>query len=46
MNDFVHLHLHTEHSTLDGINKIDALPKHIKSIGQHSCAQTDHGKNT
>ena len=42
-NDFVHLHLHTENSLLDGINKISELPTHIKNIGQHAIVQTDHG---
>lgn len=43
MNDFVHLHLHTEYSTLDGINRVETLPDHIKSIGQDTVAMTDHG---
>lgn len=42
-NEFVHLHLHTEYSTLDGINKIETLPEHIKNIGQKAVAITDHG---
>jgi DNA polymerase-3 subunit alpha len=41
--DFVHLHVHTEYSTLDGINRIDTLPEHVKSLGMRSVAQTDHG---
>lgn len=43
MSDFVHLHLHTEHSLLDGINRVDTLPDHIAKIGQSSVAITDHG---
>lgn len=43
MKDFVHLHMHTEYSTLDGINRVDTLPEYIKSLGQHSVAITDHG---
>ena len=43
MSDFVHLHLHTEYSTLDGINRIDTLPEHIKSMNQNAVAITDHG---
>ena len=42
-DDFVHLHLHTEFSTLDGINRVDAIPKHIQSMGQKAVAITDHG---
>lgn len=42
-NPFVHLHLHTEYSLLDGINRINYLPKYIKSIGQEAVAMTDHG---
>ena len=41
--DFVHLHLHTEYSLLDGFAKIDNLIKHVKSLGQKSVAITDHG---
>lgn len=40
---FVHLHLHTEYSLLDGINRVGALPDYIKSIDQHAVAITDHG---
>lgn len=43
MTDFVHLHCHTEYSTLDGINKIDTLPAYAKQIGMNAVAQTDHG---
>ncbi len=42
-NDFVHLHVHTEYSLLDGINRIETLPEHIKGLGQRSLAITDHG---
>ena len=40
---FVHLHLHTEYSLLDGINRVDTLPNYIKDIGQSAVAITDHG---
>ena len=40
---FVHLHLHTEYSLLDGACKIDSLISHIKNIGQKAVAITDHG---
>lgn len=44
MNEnFVHLHMHTEYSLLDGINQVAKLPSHISSIGQKACAITDHG---
>lgn len=43
MSDFVHLHMHTEYSTLDGINRVDTLAEHIKSLGQSAVAITDHG---
>ncbi len=41
--DFVHLHLHTEYSLLDGACRIDKLMKHIKESGQSAVAITDHG---
>lgn len=40
---FIHLHLHTEYSLLDGACKIDSLVSHIKDIGQKAVAITDHG---
>ena len=42
-SNFVHLHLHTEYSTLDGINRVDELPEYIAGLGQEACAITDHG---
>lgn len=41
--DFCHLHVHTEFSILDGINRIDQLCQHVKSLGMSACAITDHG---
>ena len=41
--DFVHLHLHTEYSLLDGANKINELPKRLKELGMNAVAITDHG---
>ena len=41
--DFVHLHLHTEFSLLDGACRIDGLMGRLKEIGQTSVAITDHG---
>ncbi len=43
MNDFVHLHLHTEYSLLDGACRIEALMDRLVEIGQNSVAITDHG---
>ena len=43
MNDFCHLHVHTEYSLLDGASKIDELIKKVKETGQDSIAITDHG---
>ena len=40
---FVHLHLHTEYSLLDGCCRIDKLFDAVKSKGQNSVAITDHG---
>ncbi|MFI3226682.1 MAG: DNA polymerase III subunit alpha [Clostridia bacterium] len=43
MSDFVHLHLHTEYSLLDGACRIKELPKYAKELGQKAIAITDHG---
>ena len=43
MTDFVHLHLHTEYSLLDGAVKVDDLVKHCKENGIDTVAVTDHG---
>jgi len=40
---FVHLHVHSEYSLLDGACRIDDLAKKAKSLGQESIAITDHG---
>ena len=40
---FVHLHVHTEFSLLDGACRIRDLPGVVKSMGQTACAITDHG---
>ena len=40
---FVHLHVHTEYSLLDGACRIRDLPKIVKEMGQTACAITDHG---
>lgn len=40
---FVHLHLHTEYSLLDGLIKIKKLADTVKEMGMPGCAITDHG---
>lgn len=42
-SDFVHLHLHSEYSLLDGANRLDDLCAHVRRIGQPAVAVTDHG---
>ena len=42
-NDFVHLHVHTMYSLLDGAIRLDALFDRAKAFGMHSVAITDHG---
>ncbi len=43
MENFVHLHLHTEYSLLDGATRIKKLVKILKERGAPACAITDHG---
>ena len=40
---FVHLHLHTEFSLLDGACRIEKLVQRVKDLGQEAVAITDHG---
>ena len=40
---FVHLHVHSHYSLLDGLAKIDDLIKKTKELGMDSLALTDHG---
>ncbi len=40
---FVHLHVHTEYSLLDGACRIDSLMDRVKELGQTAVAITDHG---
>lgn len=40
---FVHLHLHTQYSLLDGANKITELLPRVHAAGMPACAITDHG---
>ena len=43
MTDFVHLHLHTEYSLLDGACRITEAVAKAKALGQSALAITDHG---
>lgn len=43
MSDFVHLHVHTEYSLLDGACRIKELINKIKALNQKAVAITDHG---
>ena len=40
---FVHLHVHTEYSLLDGACRIGSLVERVKELGQTAIAITDHG---
>ena len=40
---FVHLHVHTEYSLLDGFCRIDGLARRVRELGQTAVAVTDHG---
>src|SRR6478672_1896446 len=40
---FVHLHLHTEYSLLDGASRPEALAKRVAQLAMPACAITDHG---
>ena len=43
MSNFVHLHIHSEYSLLDGANRIKDLPVRAKELGMDAMALTDHG---
>ena len=43
MPNFVHLHIHSEFSLLDGANRIKDLPVRAKELGMEAMAITDHG---
>ncbi|MFH0806166.1 MAG: DNA polymerase III subunit alpha [Candidatus Brennerbacteria bacterium] len=43
MSKFVHLHVHSHYSLLDGLTKIDELVARVKELGMTSVALTDHG---
>ena len=40
---FVHLHVHTEYSLLDGACRIGSIMERVKALGQDAVAITDHG---
>ena len=43
MSQFVHLHLHTDYSLLDGACDVDKLCRRVKELGMPAVAMTDHG---
>lgn len=42
-SDFVHLHVHSDYSLLDGASKLTTLVKRAKELGFKALALTDHG---
>ncbi|MDF2717131.1 MAG: polymerase subunit alpha, partial [Paenibacillus sp.] len=43
MNGFVHLHVHSEYSLLDGASRIERLAGQAARLGMSALALTDHG---
>ncbi|MBV9622758.1 MAG: DNA polymerase III subunit alpha, partial [Acidobacteria bacterium] len=43
MPEFVHLHLHTDYSMLDGACDLEKLCQRVKELGMPAVAMTDHG---
>jgi DNA polymerase-3 subunit alpha len=43
MSQFVHLHLHTDYSLLDGACDVDKLCQRVQELGMPAVAMTDHG---
>ncbi|MFA5104060.1 MAG: DNA polymerase III subunit alpha [Candidatus Margulisiibacteriota bacterium] len=41
--DFVHLHVHSEFSLLDGASRLEDIIKRVKELGMEAVAVTDHG---
>jgi DNA polymerase-3 subunit alpha len=42
-DDFVHLHVHSEFSLLDGLSRIGEMTRRAADAGMKSLAITDHG---
>lgn len=42
-DDFVHLHVHSEYSLLDGLGRTAQLARRAAELGQPAIALTDHG---
>ncbi|MFL6078964.1 MAG: PHP domain-containing protein, partial [Ornithinibacter sp.] len=42
-DSFVHLHVHTEYSMLDGASLLDGLFSRVADLGMPAVAMTDHG---
>src|SRR5438445_10516783 len=43
MSQFVHLHLHTDYSMLDGACDVEKLVDRVKELGMPAVAMTDYG---
>ena len=43
-DNLVHLHVHTEHSFLDGLSTVEQLVSRVVELGQTAVAITDHGE--
>ena len=43
MTEFVHLHVHTQYSLLDGAIRVSDLMKRVSELGMRAVAMTDHG---
>jgi DNA polymerase-3 subunit alpha len=43
MSDFVHLHVHSEYSLLDGLGRVKDLVSHAAELNMPALALTDHG---
>ena len=43
MDDFVHLHVHSQYSLLDGMSRMSELAARAAELGQRAVAITDHG---
>ncbi|UCC62547.1 MAG: DNA polymerase III subunit alpha [Anaerolineae bacterium] len=43
MGDFVHLHVHSQYSLLDGMSRMRELAARVRKLGQPAVALTDHG---